>query len=105
FWLTYSAKEGKINAYHGAGRSGSNVTRDRYTGEKTIPVRGIRSAITVPGMVDGWDAVLKKYGTFTLKDVLQPAIHYALNGFPFSKDLHFNTQEQKKLWTKCPHFA
>jgi len=105
FWITYSAKEGKVRAYNGAGRSGSKVTRDLYAGEASIPFRGIRSAITVPGMIDGWDAMLKEYGTLTLKEVLQPAIHYALNGFPFSKDLHFNTEKNLDLLSKIPYTA
>ncbi|MEJ9232070.1 gamma-glutamyltransferase, partial [Peribacillus butanolivorans] len=86
FWLTYEKKDGKIRASNGSGRSGSNVSRDTYSGEKTIPFRGIKSAITVPGMVDSWDAILKEYGTLTLEDVLEPVIEYAENGFPITKN-------------------
>ena len=37
--------------------------------------------MTVPGALAGWDALLKKYGTMTLAQVLEPAIGYAENGF------------------------
>ncbi|WP_428829523.1 gamma-glutamyltransferase, partial [Paenibacillus durus] len=58
FWLAYSADEGRVQAYNGSGRSGYGVHRGRYAGEAAIPRRGVRSAITVPGMVDSWDAIL-----------------------------------------------
>src|SRR5262249_43495185 len=38
-----------------------------------------------PGAAWGWDEVIRRYGTMTLNDVLQPAIHYAENGFPVSE--------------------
>ncbi len=71
FWLTYEKKDGKIRAFNGSGRSGSNVNRDAYRGEKKIPFRGVRSAITVPGMVDSWDEILKECGTLTFAEVLE----------------------------------
>uniref|UniRef100_UPI00406C3126 gamma-glutamyltransferase n=1 Tax=Peribacillus sp. FSL E2-0159 TaxID=2975289 RepID=UPI00406C3126 len=37
FWLTYEREDGKIRAFNGSGRSGSNVNRDAYKGEKKIP--------------------------------------------------------------------
>lgn len=92
FWLTWQHEERKVQAYNGSGRTGHQVTRDLYAGRDAIPQRGIESAITVPGMVDSWDAVLTRYGTLTLKDVLAPAIAYAKEGFPFSKDQHANTR-------------
>ncbi|OMP67352.1 gamma-glutamyltransferase [Domibacillus epiphyticus] len=91
FWLAYSADTKKVRAYNGSGRSGANVTRETYKGDSSIPFRGIKSVITVPGMVDSWDAILKEYGRLSLADVLKPAIDYAANGFPFSKDQHENT--------------
>ncbi|WP_018664964.1 gamma-glutamyltransferase [Heyndrickxia acidiproducens] len=91
FWLTWHHQEGRIRAYNGSGRSGYLVKRQNYAAEEKIPTRGIRSAITVPGMADSWDAILKEYGRFTLKEVLEPAIDYALNGFPVSPDQYQNT--------------
>ncbi|MDQ0195141.1 gamma-glutamyltransferase [Paenibacillus wynnii] len=92
FWLTYNAEEGRVRAYNGSGRSGYNVSRDSYSGDSGIPKRGIRSAITVPGMVDSWDAVLQQYGRLTLAEVLEAAIEYASEGFPVSPDQHDNTR-------------
>ncbi|WP_141430906.1 gamma-glutamyltransferase [Bacillus sp. 03113] len=91
FWLTYNTKDQEVQAYNGSGRTGSKVNRDHYQGRDSIPFRGIESVITVPGMVDSWDAVLKKHGKLTLAEVLEPAIEYAQSGFPFSNDQHENT--------------
>lgn len=91
FWLTYSATDGCVRAYNGSGRSGYGVRRSNYAGEIGIPKRGIRSAITVPGMVDSWDAVLNSYGRLKLSEVLESAIRYACDGFPLSPDQRKNT--------------
>ncbi|WP_419885999.1 gamma-glutamyltransferase [Paenibacillus sp. B-A-8] len=91
FWLTYYKQEACVRAYNGSGRSGYGVRRSCFTGENAIPRRGIRSAITVPGMVDSWDAMLSKYGRLTLAEVLEPAIGYAQGGFPMSPDQRNNT--------------
>ncbi|QUL56207.1 gamma-glutamyltransferase [Paenibacillus tritici] len=88
FWLTYSAGEGRVRAYNGSGRSGYAVRRDCYAGEEAIPRRGVRSAITVPGMADSWEAVQREYGRLTLAEVLEPAIGYSAGGFPLSPDQH-----------------
>lgn len=91
FWLTYNAQEACVRAYNGSGRSGYRVRRSNYAGESAIPRRGVRSAITVPGMVDSWDAILSQYGRLSLAEVLEPAIGYALDGFPLSPDQQSNT--------------
>lgn len=91
FWLTYSAGDGRVRAYNGSGRSGYGVRRDCYAGEAAIPRRGVRSAITVPGMADSWEAVQREYGRLSLAEVLEPGIGYASEGFPLSPDQHGNS--------------
>lgn len=91
FWLMYNAGEGKMRAYNASGRSGEYATLDAYVDESGIPLRGPRSIVTVPGMVDGWDAVIREYGRLSLAEVLEPAIRYAKEGFPMSPDQYQNT--------------
>jgi gamma-glutamyltranspeptidase/glutathione hydrolase len=45
-----------------------------------MPLHGIDSA-TVPGAVDGWDALLKRAGTMTFQETLEPAATLAEQGF------------------------
>lgn len=102
FWLMYNKQEGEVRGYNGSGRSGGNVTIDCFAGEKNIPTRGIRSIVTVPGMVDSWDAILKRYGTMSLDKVLEPAIKYAREGFPLSYNQYINTVNQFELIQATP---
>ncbi|MFC5648548.1 gamma-glutamyltransferase [Paenibacillus solisilvae] len=102
FWLMYNAKDSKIRAYNASGRSGYKVHSGIYKGEASIPNRGVKSAITVPGMVDGWNALLQEYGRLSFAEVLEPAISYAVNGFPFTKDQHENTEKNIDILSKMP---
>lgn len=57
-------------------------------------------AVGVPGTVAGFTLALEKFGTLTLKEVLQPAIELAENGFPvsyaLSQELTYFVDEFKK---------
>jgi gamma-glutamyltranspeptidase / glutathione hydrolase len=39
----------------------------------------------VPGVVDGWDKLLKRFGRKRLSELLRPAIQYAEEGFPVTE--------------------
>ena len=58
--------------------NGKNVSGPPYGGPGTT---GIWSAM-IPGSVDGWDKLLKRFGTMTFKEVLEPARKSAYEGFP-----------------------
>jgi gamma-glutamyltranspeptidase/glutathione hydrolase len=49
-----------------------------------MPATGIRT-VTVPGAVAGWSALLTRFGTLPLADLLAPAIHHAEAGFPVTE--------------------
>lgn len=68
-----------------SGRSGSRATiaAIKSLGYDAMPVRGPLT-ITVPGAVSGWAALLQRYGTTRLYDVLEPAIEYAEGGAPIT---------------------
>jgi gamma-glutamyltranspeptidase/glutathione hydrolase len=46
-----------------------------------MPLQGIDS-VTVPGAVAGWDALHERFGKVAWKDLFQPAISYAEDGYP-----------------------
>ncbi|WP_042168926.1 gamma-glutamyltransferase [Paenibacillus gorillae] len=105
FWLSYHKDEGEVRAYNASGRAGYQASMDAYAGEEAIPTRGPRSAITVPGMVDGWHAVQSRYGRLTFAEVLEPAITYATEGFPMSPDQYENTVHQEQMLRSQPGTA
>src|SRR6266581_7597592 len=87
FAIVYSAKENKLYGLNGSGRSPLGLSYEQMKGEldklnrKTIPPLGMLP-ITVPGTVDAWAELHKKFGKLKLSDDLVPAIRYAEEGFP-----------------------
>ncbi len=59
-------------------------------------------AIGVPGTVAGLELVLKKYGTMSLKKVIQPAIDLALKGFVVSHDFYHSIKAVSSKMKKFP---
>ena len=55
--------------------------RDR--GVTLVPGTGLLAAV-VPGAFDAWMLLLRDHGAMTLREVLEPAIGYAINGFPLA---------------------
>ena len=81
--IAWLAKEKKLIALNASGRAPTGATPDHLTqrGYKDkMPEHGIDSA-TVPGAVDGWDVLLKRAGTLTFKETLEPAATLAEQGF------------------------
>ena len=74
-----------LNASGRAG-SGASAARLRDQGLATIPLRSHWS-VTVPGCVDGWEALIERFSALTLTDDLAPAISRANEGFPTSLEL------------------
>ncbi|MDF2922207.1 MAG: gamma-glutamyltransferase [Paenibacillaceae bacterium] len=105
FWLVYSSADQAVRAYNASGRSGYMATREQFAGEASIPLRGPRSVLTVPGMVDGWDAISREYGRLPLRELLEPAIAYAAQGFPVSGDQYATTAQRALLLSEQPNTA
>jgi gamma-glutamyltranspeptidase / glutathione hydrolase len=59
------------------------------------PTSGIWAA-PVSGSVDGWDKLLKRFGTMHFKEVLEPARKYAFEGFPVHEVLAGSFQSSSK---------
>jgi gamma-glutamyltranspeptidase/glutathione hydrolase len=72
-----------------AGRAGAGADpiQLRAEGHTTMPRWGDIRAATVPGCVDGWVELHRRYGRLSLAQVLEPATTYAAAGFPASAEL------------------
>ena len=79
FALYYSAHDKKVYCLNGSGKSPSLLKRELYQDE--IPTRG-PLASNVPGAVDAWVQLANRFATRPLKELWEPAIDYAANGFP-----------------------
>lgn len=73
----------KVWGYNGSGRTGAAMRAEKLI-EQGIRAIGMDSihAVTVPGAVDAWAAILNRHGRFGLDRVLAPAIRSAEEGFP-----------------------
>ncbi|MDO5604491.1 MAG: gamma-glutamyltransferase family protein [Paracoccus sp. (in: a-proteobacteria)] len=59
----------------------ASIAHYRAEGLEMIPGNGLLAAV-VPGAFDGWMLMLRDYGSLSLRDVLEPAVHYAGEGHP-----------------------
>ncbi len=83
--IVWDAKAQKLYGLNASGRSPYKATRDYFAAKalKEIPTQGPLSW-SVPGCVDGWEELRKRFGTRTLAQLLEPTIRYAQEGYPVS---------------------
>lgn len=86
FAIVWDSRSGKLYGLNASGRSPAATSLDlfRERGLKQIPEHGPLSW-SVPGCVDGWDELRRKFGSRSWSELLEPAIEYADNGFPVSE--------------------
>ncbi|MFA4947376.1 MAG: gamma-glutamyltransferase [Candidatus Krumholzibacteriia bacterium] len=86
FAIVWDAKTQKLYGLNASGRSPALLTIDevKKRGFASMPYTGVVPQ-TVPGCVDGWFELHKRFGKLPMKDVLAPAIKYAEGGFPVTE--------------------
>lgn len=109
FWLIKKkdcAPVGVLACGQAAGRATVDLYKSR--GFEAIPPRGALAAVTVPGTIRGWHALLslpEHPRRLTLKDILNPAVGFAANGFPVSASQERTTRAAFESLRSCPGFA
>ncbi|MBS0261381.1 MAG: gamma-glutamyltransferase [Planctomycetes bacterium] len=86
FVIYWDAKTQKLFGLNASGRSPYDISREKLTAQNVsvLPQTGPLSW-SVPGCVDGWAELNRRFGRKTLADLLAPAIAYAQDGFPVSE--------------------
>ena len=86
FAIFWDANTQKLHALNASGRSPKNLTLEYFQKQNLdkIPAYG-PLPVSVPGAVDGWFELSRKFGTMEMADLLQPAIDYAEEGFPLTQ--------------------
>ncbi|SCW80638.1 gamma-glutamyltranspeptidase / glutathione hydrolase [Rhizobium mongolense subsp. loessense] len=81
--IFYSKKKDKVEVICAQGPAPAGATIEHYTSEglSLIPGNGLLATV-IPGSFDGWMLMLRDYGRLTVRDILEPAIHYAEHGHP-----------------------
>jgi gamma-glutamyltranspeptidase / glutathione hydrolase len=105
FAIVWSAKDKKLYGLNASGRSPKSLTLKYFkdNGMTSIPALG-PLPVSVPGAVDGWFELHKKFGKLQMKDILQPAISYAENGFPVTDLIAYYMERSGRSLAKYEGF-
>lgn len=89
FAIYWDAKAGKLYGLNASGWAPKGLTIEHLWARDVtaMPQLGIDS-VTVPGAVAGWDQLHSRFGKLAWKELLQPAIFYAQDGYPVPELIH-----------------
>lgn len=100
-FMLYRDADGEVGAMRACGGAPSAASREKVAGaiaegdespaDVSMPETGPHT-VTVPGTARGWEATVQEFGRLSLSAVLQPAIGYAVDGYPV-------TEVIADLWT------
>lgn len=86
FAIVWDAKAKKLHGLNASGRSPKSLELEHFKKLKLkqIPTHG-PLPISVPGCVDGWFELHKKFGKLPMMQILKPSIDYGEKGFPLTE--------------------
>jgi len=86
FAIYYDAKTKKISGLNASGPAPAamSIAKLKALGNYSMPQDGIHS-VTVPGCVDGWRKLHRKFGRLPWREIFEPARFYAREGFPLTE--------------------
>jgi gamma-glutamyltranspeptidase / glutathione hydrolase len=89
FAIYWDAKTGKLYGLNSSGWAPQALTVEHLKARDAtkMPSSGI-DTVTVPGAVAGWNALHSRFGKLPWKQILQPAIRYASDGYPVPELIH-----------------
>ncbi len=111
FAIVWDASSGKLHGLNASGRSPYALTLAEFSAKEidgkkleTVPERGPWS-VSVPGCVDGWFELHRKFGKLPIDRLLASAIGYAGEGFPVSDVIANEWANSGALVTNQPGFS
>ncbi len=107
-FLVYRTKNGEIGALDFREKAPKKAHRDMYLDEKGNVIKGLslhgHLSAGVPGSVDGMVQMHKKLGSIPFKDLVQPAINLAANGYALTAKGAQSLNSQRKNLLKYNRF-
>ena len=104
FAIIWSADKGKLYGLNASGRSPRSLKFDYFkeNGYEFIPSYG-PLPVSVPGCVDGWFEMHEMFGRLPMKNILQPAISYARDGFPVTELIAYYLERGTEILKEYPN--
>ena len=86
FAIVWDAKTQKLYGLNASGKAPGSISISalKDKGLSQIPQYG-PIPVSVPGCVDGWYELHKRFGSLPMSELLQPTIDYANSGFPLTE--------------------
>src|SRR6201992_382901 len=99
--IVHDVKRARTEVICGQGPApeGATIAHYRSEGLEMVPGTGLLAAC-VPGTFESWMLLLRDYGTMKPRDVLDPAIAYARDGYPLVERAAATIQIVEKLFRK-----
>ncbi|MDA3821278.1 MAG: gamma-glutamyltransferase [Bacteroidales bacterium] len=106
FAIVWDAKSKKLYGLNGSGRSPQTLTLEYFkeNGYEKIPSVG-PLPVSVPGCVDGWFELHNRFGSMSIKEILQPAISYAKQGFPVTELIAYYWKSNATYLSRFPNVS
>lgn len=110
FVINWDAETGRLYGLNASGRSAAGVHLEQMrehlerSGHTQIPKLG-PLAVSVPGCVDGWFALNRRFGRLPMERILAPAIRYAEEGFPVSELIAYYWEKSLAARVAFPGFC
>lgn len=92
--ILYDARDREVVVVDGQGPApeSASIAKFRSLDVPLIPGTGLLAA-NVPGAFGAWMLMLQRYGRMTLREVMEPVIHYAGHGVPILPAVHQSMKE------------
>ncbi|MFQ5928939.1 MAG: gamma-glutamyltransferase [Acidobacteriota bacterium] len=106
FAIVWIGREQKLYGLNASGRSPHALTLREFKKRnlREIPTVG-PLPVSVPGCVDGWFELHKKFGKLPIEKVLEPAVRYARRGFPLTQVISHGWSGGSTILKDQPNFA
>lgn len=109
FAIVWDAKSKRLYGLNASGRSPQSLSLSQL--KQTLESQGLSAIppygalpVSVPGCVDGWAELHKKFGKLKFDQVLAPAISYAREGFPVSELIAYYWGRNSQALKRFPNF-